>query len=108
MKVGQCSPSVFNDLFVCLAFLTRTFREKGCLEESVTLFLVALSSVQEDNESLRVVRRVETSQRHPPAVSEEDLSVASLLDIPSWAEAMGNAHSESIHGDLMEELEISQ
>ncbi|XP_056591273.1 ankyrin-2 isoform X3 [Triplophysa dalaica] len=68
----------------------------------------ALSSVQEDAESLRVVRRVETSQRHPPAVSEEDLSVASLLDIPSWAEAMGNAHSESIHGDLMEELEISQ
>ncbi|KAI7810813.1 putative ankyrin-1-like [Triplophysa rosa] len=68
----------------------------------------ALSSVQEDAESLRVVRRVETSQRHPPAVSEEDLSVASLLDIPSWAEAMGNAHSESIHGDLMEELEINQ
>ncbi|XP_067260476.1 ankyrin-1 isoform X3 [Chanodichthys erythropterus] len=68
----------------------------------------ALSSVQEDVDSLRVVRRVETSQRHPPAVSEEDLSVASLLDIPSWAETMGNTHSESIHGDLMEELEISQ
>ncbi|KAA0722485.1 Ankyrin-2 [Triplophysa tibetana] len=66
------------------------------------------SEVQEDAESMRVVRRVETSQRHPPAVSEEDLSVASLLDIPSWAEAMGNAHSESIHGDLMEELEIIQ
>ncbi|XP_067298065.1 ankyrin-2 [Pseudorasbora parva] len=68
----------------------------------------ALSSVQEDVDSLRVVRRVETSQRHPPAVSEEDLSVASLLDIPSWAETMGNTHSESIHGDLMEELEINQ
>ncbi|XP_073805518.1 uncharacterized protein ank2a isoform X26 [Danio rerio] len=68
----------------------------------------ALSSVQEDVDSLRVVRRVETSQRHPPAVSEEDLSVASLLDIPSWAETMGNIHSESIHGDLMEELEINQ
>ncbi|XP_051561173.1 ankyrin-2-like isoform X3 [Myxocyprinus asiaticus] len=68
----------------------------------------ALSSVQEDIDSLRVVRRVETSQRHPPAVSEEDLSVASLLDIPSWAETMGNTHSESIHGDLMEELEINQ
>ncbi|XDV14731.1 hypothetical protein PO909_014931 [Leuciscus waleckii] len=68
----------------------------------------ALSSVQEDADSLRVVRRVETSQRHPPAVSEEDLSVASLLDIPSWAETMGNIHSESIHGDLMEELEINQ
>ncbi|XP_050973412.1 ankyrin-2 isoform X5 [Labeo rohita] len=68
----------------------------------------ALSSVQEDGDSLRVVRRVETSQRHPPAVSEEDLSVASLLDIPSWAETMGNAHSESIHGDMMEELEINQ
>ncbi|XP_051993153.1 LOW QUALITY PROTEIN: ankyrin-2-like [Xyrauchen texanus] len=68
----------------------------------------ALSSVQEDVDSLLVVRRVETSQRHPPAVSEEDLSVASLLDIPSWAETMGNTHSESIHGDLMEELEINQ
>ncbi|XP_065110512.1 uncharacterized protein [Paramisgurnus dabryanus] len=68
----------------------------------------ALSSVQEDVDSVRMVRRVETSQRHPPAVSEEDLSVASLLDIPSWAETMGNAHSESIHGDLMEELEIIQ
>uniref|UniRef100_A0A673HJJ7 Ankyrin-2-like n=1 Tax=Sinocyclocheilus rhinocerous TaxID=307959 RepID=A0A673HJJ7_9TELE len=51
---------------------------------------------------------VETSQRHPPAVSEEDLSVASLLDIPSWAETMGNTHSESIHGDMIEELEINQ
>ncbi|XP_077061211.1 uncharacterized protein ank2a isoform X4 [Siphateles boraxobius] len=68
----------------------------------------ALSSVQEDVDSLRVVQRVETSQRHPPAVSEEDLSVTSLLDIPSWAETMGNIHSESIHGDLMEELEINQ
>ncbi|XP_016105632.1 ankyrin-2-like [Sinocyclocheilus grahami] len=68
----------------------------------------ALSSVQEDGDSLRVVRRVETSQRHPPAVSEEDLSVASLLDIPSWAETMGNTHSESIHGDMIEELEINQ
>uniref|UniRef100_A0A8C1XBS0 Ankyrin 2a, neuronal n=1 Tax=Cyprinus carpio TaxID=7962 RepID=A0A8C1XBS0_CYPCA len=51
---------------------------------------------------------VETSQRHPPAVSEEDLSVASLLDIPSWAETIGNTHSESIHGDMIEELEIIQ
>ncbi|XP_016103224.1 ankyrin-2 isoform X1 [Sinocyclocheilus grahami] len=68
----------------------------------------ALSSVQEDGDSVRVVRRVETSQRHPPAVSEEDLSVASLLDIPSWAETMGNIHSESIHGDMIEELEINQ
>ncbi|XP_043092552.1 ankyrin-2 [Puntigrus tetrazona] len=68
----------------------------------------ALSSVQDDGDSLRVVRRVETSQRHPPAVSEEDLSVASLLDIPSWAETMGNTHSESIHGDMIEELEINQ
>ncbi|XP_051557909.1 ankyrin-2-like isoform X2 [Myxocyprinus asiaticus] len=68
----------------------------------------ALSSVQEDVDSLQVVRRVESSQRHPPAVSEEDLSVASLLDIPSWAEMMGNAHSESIHEDLMEELEINE
>ncbi|XP_026059946.1 ankyrin-2 isoform X5 [Carassius auratus] len=68
----------------------------------------ALSSVQEDGDSLQVVRRVETSQRHPPAVSEEDLSVASLLDIPSWAETMANTHSESIHGDMIEELEIIQ
>lgn len=72
------------------------------------LSFVALSSVQEDGDSLRVVQRVETSQRHPPAVSEEDLSVASLLDIPSWAETMGNIHSESIHGDMIEELEINQ
>ncbi|XP_059409724.1 ankyrin-3 isoform X2 [Carassius carassius] len=68
----------------------------------------ALSSVQEDGDSLQVVRRVETSQRHPPAVSEEDLSVASLLDIPSWAETMANTNSESIHGDMIEELEIIQ
>ncbi|TRY88976.1 hypothetical protein DNTS_013346 [Danionella cerebrum] len=66
------------------------------------------SEVQEDVDSVRVVRRVETSQRHPPAVSEEDLSVASLLDIPSWAETMGNTHSESIHGDMLEELDINQ
>ncbi|XP_059408018.1 ankyrin-2-like [Carassius carassius] len=68
----------------------------------------ALSSVQEDGDSVRVVQRMETSHRHPPAVSEEDLSVASLLEIPSWAETMGNVHSESIHGDMIEELEINQ
>ncbi|XP_035762295.1 ankyrin-2-like [Neolamprologus brichardi] len=67
---------------------------------------VALSSVQEDADSPRVVRKVESDRRPPPAVSEEDLSVASLLDIPSWAEPVGQIHSESIHGDLLEELEI--
>ncbi|XP_019111936.2 ankyrin-2 isoform X2 [Larimichthys crocea] len=67
---------------------------------------VALSSVQEDAESPRVVRRVESDRRPPPAVSEEDLSVASLLDIPSWAEPIGHTHSESMHGDLLDELEI--
>ncbi|XP_071360053.1 ankyrin-2 isoform X4 [Trachinotus anak] len=67
---------------------------------------VALSSVQEDTDSPRVVRRVESDRRPPPAVSEEDLSVASLLDIPSWAEPVGHTHSESMHGDLLEELEI--
>ncbi|XP_070768375.1 ankyrin-2 [Enoplosus armatus] len=67
---------------------------------------VALSSVQEDADSPRVVRRVESDRRPPPAVSEEDLSVASLLDIPSWAEPVGHSHSESMHGDLLEELEI--
>ncbi|XP_070845992.1 microtubule-associated protein futsch isoform X1 [Chaetodon trifascialis] len=67
---------------------------------------VALSSVQEDVDSPRVVRRVESDRRPPPAVSEEDLSVASLLDIPSWAEPVGHTHSESMHGDLLEELEI--
>nr|XP_043883793.1 ankyrin-2 isoform X4 [Solea senegalensis] len=69
---------------------------------------VALSSVQEDADSPRVVRRVESDRRPPPAVSEEDLSVASLLDIPSWAEPAGHVHSESMHGDLLEELEIPQ
>ncbi|XP_072528204.1 uncharacterized protein ank2a [Salminus brasiliensis] len=69
----------------------------------------ALSSVQEDVDSPRLVRRVDvSSQRHPPAVSEEDLSVASLLDIPSWAETVGHTHSESIHGDMLEELDITQ
>ncbi|XP_051240603.1 ankyrin-2-like [Dicentrarchus labrax] len=67
---------------------------------------VALSSVQEDADSPRVVRRVESDRRPPPAVSEEDLSVASLLDIPSWAEPIGHTHSESMHGDLLEDLEI--
>ncbi|XP_037830928.1 ankyrin-3 isoform X15 [Kryptolebias marmoratus] len=67
---------------------------------------VALSSVQEDADSPRIVRRVESDRRPPPAVSEEDLSVASLLDIPSWAEPAGQIHSESVHGDLLEELEI--
>ncbi|XP_047432114.1 ankyrin-2 [Mugil cephalus] len=67
---------------------------------------VALSSVQEDADSPRIVRRVESDRRPPPAVSEEDLSVASLLDIPSWAEPVGHTHSESIHGDLLEEIEI--
>ncbi|KAG7238383.1 hypothetical protein INR49_030890, partial [Caranx melampygus] len=69
---------------------------------------VALSSVQEDADSPRVVRRVESDRRPPPAVSEEDLSVASLLDIPSWAEPIGHTPSESMHGDLLEELEIPQ
>lgn len=69
---------------------------------------VALSSVQDDADSPRIVRRVESDRRPPPAVSEEDLSVASLLDIPSWAEPVGHTHSESIHGDLLEELEIPQ
>ncbi|XP_051940528.1 ankyrin-1-like, partial [Hippocampus zosterae] len=68
---------------------------------------VALSSVQEDVDSPRIVRRVESDRKPPPAVSEEDLSVASLLDIPSWAEPAGHIHSESIHGDLLEEIEIS-
>ncbi|XP_068583882.1 serine-rich adhesin for platelets-like isoform X1 [Cebidichthys violaceus] len=67
---------------------------------------VALSLVQDDADSPRVVRRVESDRRPPPAVSEEDLSVASLLDIPSWAEPIGHTHSESMHGDLLEELEI--
>ncbi|XP_054865773.1 ankyrin-3 isoform X17 [Amphiprion ocellaris] len=67
---------------------------------------VALSSVQEDVDSPRIVRRVESDRRPPPAVSEEDLSVASLLDIPSWAEPVGHTPSESMHGDLLEELEI--
>ncbi|KAI5087673.1 ankyrin-2-like isoform X14, partial [Silurus meridionalis] len=66
----------------------------------------ALSSVQEV--SPRMVRRVDVSQKPPAAVSEEDLSVASLLDIPSWAEPVGHTHSESIHGDMLEELEIPQ
>ncbi|XP_058496163.1 ankyrin-2-like [Solea solea] len=66
------------------------------------------SEVQEDVDSPRVVRRVESDRRPPPAVSEEDLSVASLLDIPSWAEPAGHVHSESMHGDLLEELEIPQ
>ncbi|XP_037111703.1 ankyrin-2 isoform X3 [Syngnathus acus] len=68
---------------------------------------MALSSVQEDVDSPRIVRRVESDRKPPPAVSEEDLSVASLLDIPSWAEPAGQTHSESMHGDLLEELEIS-
>ncbi|XP_029949418.1 ankyrin-2 isoform X9 [Salarias fasciatus] len=67
---------------------------------------VALSSVQEDVDSPRIVRKVESDRRPPPAVSEEDLSVASLLDIPSWAEPVGHTHSESMHGDLLEELDI--
>ncbi|XP_061627298.1 ankyrin-2-like isoform X2 [Phyllopteryx taeniolatus] len=68
---------------------------------------VALSSVQEDVESPRIMRRIESDRKPPPAVSEEDLSVASLLDIPSWAEPTGHIHSDSMHGDLLEELEIS-
>ncbi|XP_077426311.1 uncharacterized protein ank2a isoform X2 [Vanacampus margaritifer] len=68
---------------------------------------MALSSVQEDVDSPRIVRRVESDRKPPPAVSEEDLSVASLLDIPSWAEPAGHTHSESMHGDLLEEIEIS-
>ncbi|XP_060921086.1 ankyrin-2 isoform X1 [Labrus mixtus] len=67
---------------------------------------VALSSVQDDADSPRIIRRVESDRRPPPAVSEEDLSVASLLDIPSWAEPVGNISSESMHCDLLEELEI--
>ncbi|KAF4071747.1 hypothetical protein AMELA_G00276760 [Ameiurus melas] len=66
----------------------------------------ALSSVQEV--SPRMVTRVDVSQKPPAAVSEEDLSVASLLDIPSWAEPVGHAHSESIQGDMLEELEVTQ
>ncbi|XP_068178721.1 ankyrin-3-like [Antennarius striatus] len=67
---------------------------------------VALSSAQDDADSPRVVRRVELDHRPPPAVSEEDLSVASLLDVPSWAEPVGHTHPESMHSDLLEELDI--
>lgn len=95
------------------------YKHCGCILFSFflqTLFLlyllflvsVALSSVQEDVESPKVIRKVESDRRPPPAVSEEDLSVASLLDIPSWAEPVGHTHSESIHGDLFDELEIPQ
>ncbi|XP_060771629.1 ankyrin-2 [Neoarius graeffei] len=66
----------------------------------------ALSSVQEV--SPRMVRRMDVSQKPPAAVSEEDLSVASLLDIPSWAEPVGHTHSESIHGNMLEDLEVTQ
>nr|XP_057901926.1 ankyrin-2-like isoform X4 [Doryrhamphus excisus] len=65
------------------------------------------SEVQDDVDSPRIVRRIESDRKPPPAVSEEDLSVASLLDIPSWAEPAGHTHSESMHGDLLEELEIT-
>ncbi|XP_077576053.1 uncharacterized protein ank2a isoform X2 [Stigmatopora nigra] len=65
------------------------------------------SEVQDDVDSPRIVRRIESDRKPPPAVSEEDLSVASLLDIPSWAEPAGHTHSESVHGDLLEELDIS-
>ncbi|XP_077576055.1 uncharacterized protein ank2a isoform X3 [Stigmatopora nigra] len=68
---------------------------------------MGLSSVQDDVDSPRIVRRIESDRKPPPAVSEEDLSVASLLDIPSWAEPAGHTHSESVHGDLLEELDIS-
>ncbi|KAF5888940.1 ankyrin-2-like isoform X5, partial [Clarias magur] len=64
-----------------------------------------LSSVQEV--SPRMVRKADVSQKPPAAVSEEDLSVASLLDIPSWAEPVGHTNSESIHGDMLEELEVT-
>ncbi|XP_066515758.1 ankyrin-2-like isoform X2 [Hoplias malabaricus] len=64
----------------------------------------ALSSVQEEGDSPHVVRKLDiSSQRHVPAVSEEDLSVASLLDVPSWAETFGHPHSDSFHGNLEEE-----
>uniref|UniRef100_A0A8C8DXW0 Ankyrin 2a, neuronal n=1 Tax=Oryzias sinensis TaxID=183150 RepID=A0A8C8DXW0_9TELE len=62
----------------------------------------------EGNNSALIVRRIESDGRPPPAVSEEDLSVASLLDIPSWAEPTGHIHSESMHGDLLEDVEITQ
>ncbi|XP_056441602.1 ankyrin-2-like isoform X4 [Gadus chalcogrammus] len=67
---------------------------------------VALSLVQEDVDSPRIVRRTDSDRKPPPAVSEEDLSVASLLDIPSWAEPIAHTHSESMHCDLLEDLEI--
>ncbi|XP_030207414.1 ankyrin-2 isoform X14 [Gadus morhua] len=67
---------------------------------------VALSLVQEDVDSPRIVRRTDSDHKPPPAVSEEDLSVASLLDIPSWAEPIAHTHSESMHCDLLEDLEI--
>ena len=69
---------------------------------------VALSLVQEDVDSPRIVRKTDSDRKPPPAVSEEDLSVASLLDIPSWAEPIAHTHSESMHGDLLEDLEIPQ
>uniref|UniRef100_A0A6Q2Z3I7 Ankyrin 2a, neuronal n=1 Tax=Esox lucius TaxID=8010 RepID=A0A6Q2Z3I7_ESOLU len=81
---------------------SRTYAE---IEKTLDQMSVALSLVQEDADSPRLVRRVESSHRPPPAVSEEDLSVASLLDIPSWAEPIGHTHSESMHGDLLEDLE---
>ncbi|CAB1327197.1 unnamed protein product [Coregonus sp. 'balchen'] len=54
----------------------------------------------------RTYAEIEKTLDQSEAVSEEDLSVASLLDIPSWAEPMGHTHSESMHG-LLEDLEIT-
>lgn len=79
-----------------------------CPHVSGCYLSVALSLVQEDVDSPRIVRRTDSDRKPPPAVSEEDLSVASLLDIPSWAEPIAHTHSESMHGDLLEDLEISQ
>uniref|UniRef100_A0A672I392 Ankyrin 2a, neuronal n=1 Tax=Salarias fasciatus TaxID=181472 RepID=A0A672I392_SALFA len=79
---------------------SRTYAEieKTLDHSEVCIFSVsvALSSVQEDVDSPRIVRKVESDRRPPPAVSEEDLSVASLLDIPSWAEPVGHTHSEKL------------
>uniref|UniRef100_A0A673HTW3 Ankyrin-2-like n=1 Tax=Sinocyclocheilus rhinocerous TaxID=307959 RepID=A0A673HTW3_9TELE len=77
------------------------------IQEQTSRTYAEIERTLDHSEDMNPKNRVETSQRHPPAVSEEDLSVASLLDIPSWAETMGNIHSESIHGDMIEELEIN-
>uniref|UniRef100_A0A3Q1JH90 Ankyrin 2a, neuronal n=1 Tax=Anabas testudineus TaxID=64144 RepID=A0A3Q1JH90_ANATE len=79
-----------------IVHLIETQMNKSVQEQTSRTYAEIEKTLDHSEGSLNI-SMVESDRKPPPAVSEEDLSVASLLDIPSWAEPAGHTHSESMH-----------